>query len=363
MEDLQTYCLYGGASAFSLLLCWYSEKTGKRRGLFAAALILIIVAGFRSYSVGVDTSLYKTGVEYFYYNNEVLWSCNFSYGYGIFAKFLLSLNFNYTFLLIVQAAITNGLILARFWDFRGTCSLTFMLFIYICTAYFVTLCIMCQYIAVALVFWGSRFADKGRTASYLIAIMVAATLHISALIALIDVAMRLTRIKGISPIRALLRILALACVFVTGLYGIGLLLDRYATYSSNISSVGFMVFAQAAVLLISLLACDYFAKEQSTGTLSLKNDLRACAPYALRLYSLGLLLGAASYVIANAGRISYYFSIYGCVCFGAMAKYSSVSRSRFLCSIFLIVWHVAYCIYACFINPALGIVPYSFVCA
>lgn len=38
---------------------------------------------------------------------------------------------------------------------------------------------------------------------------------------------------------------------------------------------------------------------------------RSCAPYALRLYSLGLLLSAASYVIANAGRIAYYFTIYG----------------------------------------------------
>ena len=69
--------------------------------------------------------------------------------------------------------------------------------------------------------------------------------------------------------------------------------------------------------------------------LSLRNDLESCAPYALRLYSLGLLLSAASYVIANAGRIAYYFTIYGCVCFGAMAKHSTKSRSRLLCACLL----------------------------
>lgn len=361
MDELQTYLLYGGMAAICMLLCWYSEKTGKSRGLAAAVIVLTAASGFRAYSVGVDTSLYQTGVEYFYERGEVLWSCNFAYGYGVFSRFILSLNHDYTFLLIVQAAITNGLILARFWDFRDKCSLTFMVFVYIGTIYFVTLCIICQYVAVALVFWGSRYADRGKILPYAIVILIASFLHVSALIALVDVAMRLLRVKGVPPLRALLRILAIACMLVAGLYGAGLLSDRYSAYASNTSSAGLMVFAQVFILVAGLFICGYFAKRNSVENVSLRDELKECSPYALRLYSLGLLLSAASYVVANAGRIAYYFTIYGCICFGAMAKHSTTSRSRFLCALFLIVWNVLYCIYACFINSALGIVPYSFI--
>lgn len=361
MDELQTYWLYGATAIVSLLFCWYSERTNKKRGLVAAAILLIFVSGFRAYSVGVDTSLYKTGIEYFCERGEVLWSSSFAYGYGVFTRFLLTLNKDYTFVLVAQAAITHGLILARFWDLRKRCSLTFMLFAYICTTYFYTFCIICQYVAVALVFWGSRYADRGKILPYTIVIIFASCLHVSALVALIDVAMRLVKLRGVSPLKALLQVLALVCICVVGMYGAGLFSDRYSSYVGNSSSVGLMVFVQIFVLLVCLLACGYFAKKRSVDNLSLRNDLESCAPYALRLYSLGLLLSAASYVIANAGRIAYYFTIYGCVCFGAMAKHSTKSRSRLLCAIFLVAWLVAYCSYACFINSALGIVPYSFV--
>lgn len=361
MDELQTYCLYGAVATISLLLCWYSEKTSKKLGLVAAAVLLVFVSGFRAYSVGVDTSLYKTGVEFFFERGEVLWSSSFAYGYGVFTRSLLSLNNDYTFVLLTQAAITNGLILARFWDLREKCSLTFMLLVYLCTAYFYTLCIICQYVAIALVFWGSRYADKGRILLYVLLIVLASCLHISALIALVDVAMRLLKFKGKSPLRVLSRVLALACICLVGLYGAGLFSDRYSSYAGNTSSVGLMVFVQVFVLIASLFICGYFAKKGSVDVFSLRDDLKSCAPYALRLYFLGLVLSAASYVIANAGRMAYYFTIYGCVCFGAMAKRSTESRPRFFCAVFLAAWLVVYCVYTCFVNSALGIVPYSFV--
>lgn len=361
MDELQTYWLYGVTAIISLLFCWHSERTDKKRGLVAAATLLIFVSGFRAYSVGVDTSLYKTGIEYFFERGEVSWNSSFAYGYGVFTRFLLNFYNDYTFVLLVQATITHGLILARFWDFRKRCSLTFMLFAYICTTYFYTLCIICQYVAVALVFWGSRYADKGMILPYVIVIMIASCLHVSALVALVDVAMRLVKLRGVSPLKALLQVLALMCICIIGMYGAGLFSDRYSSYARISSSIGLMVFAQIFVLVACLLACGYFANKVSVDNLSLRNDLESCAPYALRLYFLGLLLSAASYVVANAGRIAYYFTIYGCVCFGAMAKYSTKSRTRLLCAIFLVAWLIAYCSYTCFINSALGIVPYSFV--
>ena len=332
MTVIQSYLFYGLLALASLLFAWYSERSGKKRGLVLCALLLIAVAGFRAYDVGIDTLPYKNGIEYFFETGRVSWEASFSYGYGLLTSYLLGIS-NYTFVLLAQAAITNGLILARFWDFKDTASLTFMVMVYISTAYFVSFCIICQYVAVALVFYGSRFADKGRPFVYCMFIVAAAALHTSALIAFVDIALRYFRLKGSSPIGLLLRLAAIAV----------------------------MVAVQIAVFVTALLVCGYFSGKESTHSFNLKKELSLGAPYVVRLYSLGLILSAGSYVIANAGRIAYYFTIYGTVCFGAFAKHSTKSKSRLACSVVLFGWFIAYCIYAVFINGSLGIIPFSFI--
>ncbi len=93
----------------------------------------------------------------------------------------------------------------------------------------------------------------------------------------------------------------------------------------------------------------------------MRAELAHAAPYAVRLYTVGLLLSAASYVIVNAGRIAYYFTLYGAVCFGAAAKHASTSKSRLACAILIFGWLVTYGVYTYFLHEGLGIVPYSFV--
>lgn len=360
MTVIQSYIFYGLLVLASLLLAWYSERSGKKRGLVLCALLLIVVAGFRAYDVGIDTLPYKNGIEYFFETGQVSWETSFSYGYGLLTSYLLGIS-NYTFVLLAQAAITNGLILARFWDFKDTASLTFMVLVYISTAYFVSFCIICQYVAIALVFYGSRFADKGRPFVYCMFIVAAAALHTSALIAFVDIALRYFRLKGSSPIGLLLRLTAIAVAPVAIAFIGKAFFARYASYGANASSVGLMVAVQIAVFVTALLVCGYFFGKDGTDSFNLKTELSLGAPYVVRLYSFGLILSAGSYVIANAGRIAYYFTIYGAVCFGAIAKHSTKSKSRLACSMVLFSWFTAYCIYAVFINGSLGIVPFSFV--
>ena len=425
MTAAQTYLFYAAVCIVCLLCAWHAERNGMRRGLVLCALILTGVAGFRAFDVGIDTLPYKAGIEYFHAYGRVNWMTSFSHGYGVFASLLLGASGSYSFVLLAQAAITNGLVLARFWDLRHTCSLTCMVLTYLGTAYFVTLCITCQYVAIALVFYGSRFADTGRPVIYALFIVAASALHTSALIAFADIGLRYCSFKGASPLGLVVRLFALAASPIAAIAVWRTLAERYASYAGNESSLGLMVFAQMAVFVVVLLVSGYFAREGSrrrgtgrggggrivggraledrdvsgrrgpclgadvaglderrcvrgadgrrVGSLaaadpsdaaqngSMRAELAHAAPYAVRLYAVGLLLSAASYVIANAGRIAYYFTLYGAVCFGAAAKHASTSKSRLACAILIFGWLVAYAVYTYFLHEGLGIVPYAFV--
>lgn len=429
MTAAQTYLFYAAICIVCLLCAWHAERNGTRRGLVLCAVILTGVAGFRAFDVGIDTLPYKAGIEYFHTYGRVSWMTSFSHGYGVFTSLLLRIHDDYSFVLLVQAAITNGLVLARFWDLRRTCSLTCMVLTYLGTAYFVTLCITCQYVAIALVFYGSRFADTGKPVTYCLFIAAASALHTSALIAFADIAMRYCSFKGASPLGLLMRLLALVVLPVAGIAVWRTLAERYASYAENESSLGLMVFVQMAVFVVVLLVSGYFARDRArgrgagrgsggrivggrtvggwalegggasgrrgpclgaggaglgtrrrvrgggrrAGSLaaagpsdtaqdgSVRAELAHAAPYAVRLYTVGLLLSAASYVIVNAGRIAYYFTLYGAVCFGAAAKHASTSKSRLACAILIFGWLVAYGVYTYFLHEGLGIVPYSFV--
>lgn len=425
MTAAQTYLFYAAVCIVCLLCAWHAERSGTRRGLVLCAVILTGVAGFRAFDVGIDTLPYKAGIEYFHAYGRVNWMTSFSHGYGVFTSLLLRIHDDYSFVLLVQAAITNGLVLARFWDLRRTCSLTCMVLTYLGTAYFVTLCITCQYVAIALVFYGSRFADTGKPVVYALFIVAASVLHTSALIAFADIAMRYCSFKGASPLGLLVRLLAIAVSPIAAVMVWRTLVQRYASYAGNGSSLGLMVFAQMAVFVVVLLVSGYFARERArrrgagrggdgrivggralegggasgrrgpclgaggagldarrrvrgaggrrAGSLaaagpsdaaqdgSMRAELAHAAPYAVRLYTVGLLLSAASYVIVNAGRIAYYFTLHGAVCFGAAAKHASTSKSRLACAILIFGWLVAYAVYTYFLHEGLGIVPYSFV--
>ena len=81
----------------------------------------------------------------------------------------------------------------------------------------------------------------------------------------------------------------------------------------------------------------------------------------LVFYALGILASASSYVIANAGRIAYYFTVLGPVIFGGFVKDARKIKARFCLGCFLVVWFLFYAFYAYLLHTGLGIESYSFV--
>lgn len=355
MTELQTAIFYLALIVVCSLLAHSSDRSGKKSGIALAAVALIIVSGFRGYEVGTDTLSYKEGIDFFFFNGTQHWSHTFSDGYGWFTKSVLTIWNNYTFLLVIQATITCGLFVMRLWDFRKSCSLGFAMFVYSVTVFPLTLCLICQCLAVSILFYGSRYLDNGKPLSYFIFLVIASLIHTSALIGICSFALYIWKIKCLTKAQLLVKILAYLALLAAGFASAYILIDRYAGYSDNASDLGLMAFIQLFVLLSSLLLSGRFSCRDMRLTMS-KN-----AGIALPQYIFGILLTTSSYIIANAGRIAYYYTINSTVVFGFLVKDSGSSKQVFVLAVFLVAWFLLYGWYSYLFHTSLGIECYSFI--
>lgn len=339
----------------SSLLAHASDRSGGKAGLVIATLLLVIVSGFRGYGVGRDTLGYKEGVEFYFLNETQMWNHTFSDGYGWFTRAILSICNNYTFLLVIQAAITCGLFAARLWDFRKNCSIGFAMFVYAATEYPLSMCLMCQCLSISMLFFATRYLDRHQPAKFVLFLVIAAINHTSALIGLGALALYLFKIKSKTRAQAYGKAIGAVILLVGGVIAVQMLVERYARYSVNESELGLMVIAQMLVLIGSLLLAGYFSNKES------RLVLASATEFALPLYSLGIVVSASSYVIANAGRIAYYFTIFSPVVFGCLVKNSGKSRPAFILAVFLVAWLLFYAWYSYILHTGLGIELYSFV--
>lgn len=361
MIDIFSVVFYFGIAIFAILFCRFSEKSGKPYGLFISILLLSLAAGLRDYSVGIDTSRYQLGIEYFYNYHKPFWEVSFSYGYGYFASFVLHIWNSFSFFLFVQALITNGLIIFRFWDFRQGASLSYMLFFYTCTMYLATLNIMCQYIAVAIVFFSTRYLDKGRYLLFLFGLLIATSIHNSAIVAVVLLFPYLIKLKGLTVERQIFRVLVSLLLLVGVIAAYRYLIERYASYLevSSSFSMGSMFVVQGFVFLLAFLVVGYWSK-QSRGY-EFRNLVKNVAPFAPLFYCVYILSLIAAYIIEPAGRISYYFLPYGALCFGMIAYRSKKSKRCFLVSSVTVLWFIVHAVYTYFILDGGGIIPYKFI--
>ncbi|WP_449132873.1 EpsG family protein [Senegalimassilia anaerobia] len=359
MTFIETSLFYLLVVFLSAALARISENGKSKAGLVAAVVLLTAVGGLRAYAVGQDTLGYKEGIEYFYAYGTTMWNHTFSVPYGVFTSAVLHIWNNYSFLLVIESLITNAFFAIRLWDFRHTASLSFAMFVYAATVFPLSMCLTCQMIAVSLVFYATRFLEQKKPLLFCVWWAVGALLHTSALIGALFLIYYLFSSKSKSRSQFAAKMFASVALLFLAAYAGSRLVDRYARYSVNESSIGLMVLAQAAVLAIA-----YFASRETANAAPVEHN-GAAQPKGNRMslvfYALGVLASASSYVIANAGRIAYYFTVFAPVVFGGFVKGARKVKARFCLGCFLIAWFLFYTFYAYLLHTGLGIESYSFV--
>lgn len=174
-----TQLLYIAMLAIAFGFAFYVQKSKKKRYIFVIIAIFTFIAGFRGISCGVDTPAYYEHIIKGFQNH---WQFR-EEGFRFVSTLIMNVFNNPQLVFVLCAFVTNLLILFRLWDFKDDADYSFMILLYILLYYSNTMNIMRQYVAVALVFYGTRYLRKNKFL-FISFVLVAFFFHRSSLLAL-----------------------------------------------------------------------------------------------------------------------------------------------------------------------------------
>lgn len=155
-----------------------AQSREERRWLWMAVLLLSLAAGLRAKSVGVDTHNYVLLLQRC--ATEGYDRITKEYLFYYIGTLLYQLSGNVAVPFTAYALLTNGLIFARLWDFRNRCSLAAATLFYCLYYYGGTMNGVRQYIAIAILFFATRYLFLGKFGWFYLLAMLACMFHYSA---------------------------------------------------------------------------------------------------------------------------------------------------------------------------------------
>jgi len=249
---VQSIIVYILLFVFVILFGYIGEKRESKSVVFSIVFILSLVAGLRAYSVGRDTISY---VDIFSYAEKG----QFEYIYGeegfkYFCSFLTKICENPSFIFLVIAILTNLLIVFRLYDFRHQASFTWMVGLYYVLFYFMTLNIIRQFLAVAIVFYASRYLKNNKYLRFLVAIGIATLFHTSSLVGIGFLAVEVFQWKWLNYRQRLFFGMVFACTPIVVVYVLSCV-GKYAHYFVNVTAdIGMMLIVKVLLFVFSLIA-------------------------------------------------------------------------------------------------------------
>lgn len=266
------------------------------------SIILIILSGLRSYSVGTDTygyyNLFRNidSIEYAsLFDNITNMKDPFFY---ILSKFLKTLFISERMLFIIYAVVFMTLVSIIIKKYSNNKFLTYVMFI--CLPYFFfSMTALRQGIALAFCFFSIQYMIKKEYLKFVLCIIIGALFHKTALVFLVAPFVCNIKIKFVNfifiPISYLVSI-----IFKTEIYNLAIFLlsDRaeyYLTYNMSLNNT--LLFINTVMLLVS-----YFLYKTNK-----KEDV--FFEKTFNLYLFGILFLPFSGIIAEFFRISMCFMI------------------------------------------------------
>ena len=353
-----TYILYIG----TILLCLILTKVAKRREssspLIAVVIILSIIAGFRGPNVGIDTANYIEKFELIK-NEHFLLAYGLEEGFKYLVFFLLKLFNNYNVIFLIFALITNILIMKRLWDFKDEIDITYAFCIYYVSFFFMTMNVMRQFCAIAIIFYYSRLIEKNKYILFSIIVCVTAIfIHQSAAIGFLYIVLEIIQWKYLT--KKSKRLLISGSVSIPAIYFvIAEKILKYQHYFSNAEvKMGYMLpLKLCAALFFLLLINNFKIKIYKRKLLSMEKIKERYKEISVNnYYILGLIISMFGYFYPFMDRIGWYFYIYECVFYGKLVKnrkYGNLIKIIVMIfSMYIFVTNLA--------SKAQGVIPYNF---
>ena len=321
---MQTYIVYISALLISAILAYVAEKKGKRKYILFAAIVLSALAGLRAVSVGIDSINYSN-----YFSMIANGQGHLAYGledtFVFICEVLLKIWNNDNFLFTVFALITNLLIFARLWDFKSQISLPVAVAVYYVMFYFMSLNIMRQFAAVAIVFFATRYIAKRNYFKFCLGVIIATLFHISAVFGILFIFCDFFVWKYLSKWQKRLFVCALVVapfVLIAGLY---IIFTNYGYYLANIEiKFGFMIAVKLLLLGAMVLMGRKRGSEDDDAETAREDGYKISS--ARLYYFLGLIITAGGYMVKYFDRIGLYFYMFEIVCIAMIFKTVRVPR-------------------------------------
>ena len=308
-----------------LVICWqiarFAEFYNSKKCVWAIIVILTLFAGLRHYSVGIDTIAYvnhfdliKKGELAYAYGLEE----SFKYICYVFLKIIPSNTLLITFLYL----IINGLIIWRMWDFRRVSAFGTMMACYYMAFFHLSLNVMRQFCAIAIVFYFTRYLTRHKTILYLIGVVLASLFHTSGLLGIAFLAINLLRWKQLKKKEKVLYggLLALTPVLIT--YLVAQMLRYEGDLLFGGYDVGFMVPVKIAFYTFTLLFIyAFYGRGNHFADWAMITEDNKTEIYMVQIcYGVGLLMLFLSYMFLALNREGLYFSIFEAVYLGMLVR-------------------------------------------
>lgn len=312
-----------GIFVYCLLFCMCiifsikANRTENKKYLWAIVIMMTFVAGFRGNDVGIDTQSY---IKIF----GLLSKGQMQYVYGIeqqfkiFVTLLLHVINSPTFIFVICSAIIYGFIIFRLWDYRKVASFSWMVTVFYTIYYFMTLNIMRQFCAVAIIFYATRYLEKKNYKMFLLFIGMAFVFHNTALMGIVFFVIEITQWNNITKKQRLLLIAMIGTIPLIMPYVL-LKMSAYRNYfSMNISDVGIMLIFKMLIYLISGLGLCFavYMKNSEFTFKQIKYKINTVRIY----YLLGIFLTGLGYFFKYMDRVGLIFYIFECVYWGIIVK-------------------------------------------
>lgn len=305
---LGTIAIYSLMLTFSVCAARNASKSKKYTNLhlFFLILVLSLVSGLRSKEVGVDSQGYA---NIYLLNGDVKY---IEVGFRWLIKFLHIFSDSYTFFFSVLAVATNTLIIMRLWELRHVARFNYSVLVYSAQMFFFTMSGVRQWLAVSIAFWATRYIDKGKLVRYVLIVLVAMTIHTSAMVSLVLLAPLMFKKQGRwGTLFKMATVIVMPLVIIVGyrLYS-----ENYAHFlATSKSDFGFMVPLRMALFLPFIVLCLWRREKDKVPNVGFNmTSIETVTFYQM----LAIVAAFSGYFFDNVARVGWYFEIFTPIYYG-----------------------------------------------
>ncbi len=297
-------------------ICAYAaEKRNNRVMLFFTAAVLSLFCGLRNTGIGVDTIHYYDFLSVVH-TREITYGSDI--GFSVISYILMSFLEDPHTALLIFAVITNCLIIYRLWDFRDRASFALMVFIYSAIHYPYTFNIVRQFLAIAVVFWATRYIERNKYFKYILANIIAATLHTSALVCFVFLFVS----HGFRSKSKKFKVFGfgMAIIFVVaGLALFNVNIQKYMMYFEQTSvNVHLMTIFKVVCVLLIIIANHVYTNPRFS--VSWNGKYYPMNKEVALMYQGGLFLAMTGMFYLFMNRVGFYFMMYEMPFWGQSVK-------------------------------------------